>query len=53
MLDVFLALDCRNSRGVLLVIDQRFDAMFLREAVGKSFAMFVNATDKIAGYAHL
>jgi hypothetical protein len=53
MLDVFLALDRTNGRGVLLVIDEHFHAMLFGEAVGQAFAMLIEATNKIIRHSHV
>ena len=50
MLDVLLPLNGGDSRGVLFVISQRFHAALLREPIGQSLAMLMDAADKITGH---
>src|SRR5262249_32738891 len=51
VLDVFLALDCRLYRGMLLVIDQHLHAVPFGEAWCQSLAVFEDASDEVIGYA--
>jgi hypothetical protein len=51
--DVFLALDRGDGSRVLLVIDQHLHSIRVCEALHRSFTIFVNAPNEIAGHTNI